>query len=355
MNIFDMDIVDENLYLLDDMMESLDARHDIVRAMYKYEMLSIQESSEEVLLEATNGVFDKIITAIKKIFKAVITFVQNMIKAMKDKYRKLQLFLRKKSGSVITEYKPDFTIFDYSGMPSVSLEFITDCMEPYEWITSQHSIALYCANAKSNGFNPTFEGYRAYFSRMDDKTHRRCYLSLGTSGEAKSAALNAIVDALGHDGYVKNKLYSGEEISDVSAFLSDLPGVFRGNEIEVAEASRALIDVDIVYKNGIKYIENTEKELNRKHHDVVDNMNKLRNNANMFDPGNSGDIGAQDAFNFAIRLANTVVNNVDVALRLAMNVVNIYSQMLDEQMKQAIRILDETNTVGVSTVLGDSK
>lgn len=355
MNIFDMEIVDENLYLLDDVMESLDAKQDVVRAMYSFEMLSIQESSEEALLEATNNVFDKIIAAIKKIFKAVITFVQNMIKAMKDKYRKLQLFLRKKSGKVMSEYKPDFTIFDYSGMPTISLEFITNCMQPYEWITSKHSIGLYCASAKRNGFNPTFEGYRAYLRRMDDIIHKRCYLSLGTSEEAKSAALNAIVDALNHDGYVKNKLYSGEEISDVSAFLSDLPGVFRGNEIEIAEAATALVDVDIVYKNGIKHIENTEKELNIKHHDIVDNMQKLKNTANEIGSGNSGDIGAQDAFNFAMRLANTVTNNVNVALKLAMNVVNIYSQVLDEQMKQAVRILDETNTVGMSAVFGDSK
>lgn len=75
MNIFDMEIVDENLYLLDDAMESLDAKQDVIRAMYGFEMLSIQESSEEVLLEATNNVFDKIIAAIKKIFKAVITLL----------------------------------------------------------------------------------------------------------------------------------------------------------------------------------------------------------------------------------------------------------------------------------------
>ena len=180
MDIFDMEITEERLYTLDTMLESVDTQQDVIRAIHRYEMLTIhtESMSDEVLMEAANNVFDRIIAAIKKVFKTVITFVQNMIKNMKTKLKKIQTMIRKKTAKTVYEYKPDFTIYDYSGMPGISIGFMPRCLEPYEAVTSKRTIQLYGIQAKSNGFNPTFEGYKAYFRSMGTAVHTKCYFAL---------------------------------------------------------------------------------------------------------------------------------------------------------------------------------
>ena len=348
MNIFDMEITEESLYTLDTMLESVDAQRDVVMAIHKYEMMEIhmESVSDEVLMEAANNIFDRIIVAIKKVFKVIKDFVDTVIKAMKDKFRKVKsMFVRATKIDSNGEYKPDYTIYDYAGLAdtTASLSWVTYPLSIYSAVTSQHNIGFYTIQSKADRFTPSFDGYKAYLGAKRSNGH----MALGSTEDARKLATAQLITSLGFDNKLNINMDSGE-------FIRVLPSILRGDEIPSVKPKDVSNMIDVKYKLGVKWLSEYNDEMNAKHHEIVDNMQRLKNIAN--DVGfKEYDEDSKISYDFAIQLANTVTNNINATLKICSAVISVYSQAFDGLLKQSVQILTDVGQTDRSIILRDLK